>query len=192
MADRTHAEDVLRAAGTTEDLDGLIDAIEAAGKEEAFDLIAGTDPIPSNMSDLRALRLRRICEGLARELTIREIQIVFRIGESPARSVGNRMRATYPRQMAVIRTARVEAMRKAAKVKLERDEVNEPRYRIHFSQPSALDFARELLADAGWLNEVQRVDDENLLLDFRGNREDGEVVNLLTEILGLPDPDPGA
>jgi hypothetical protein len=188
MADRTNAEAVLQAAGTTEDLEGLLDAIEAAGKEEAFDLIAGTDPIPSNMSDLRALRLRRICETVGRELTTREIEIVFRIGSSGAKVVGARMRATYPRQMAEIKAARTDAMRKAATAAVEKVD-KKLRYNIHFSESSALEFARELLIDAGWSNCVQWPDAEHLILDFRGVRPGRGQINLLTDILGLPDPD---
>jgi hypothetical protein len=188
MADRANAEEVLKAAGTTEDLDGLLTAIETAGKDEAFDLIAGTDPIPSNMSDLRALRLRRICETLKRELTVREIQIVFRIGESAARSVDARMRATYPRQMADIRKVRIAAMHKAV-AKITREKVDEEQfYKIRFSQRQALEFARELLIDTGWQNAIRWPDEgEHLLVAFRGER-DGKNVNLLTRILEIEDP----
>jgi hypothetical protein len=187
MADRTNAEDVLRAAGTTEDLDGLLDAIESAGKKEAFDLIAGTDPIPSNMSDLRALRLRRICETLKRELTTREIQIVFRIGESAARAVDARMRATYPRQMADIRAARMKAMQKAI-VKVTAEQVEgEDVYKIRSPQRGAIEFARELLIDAGWESAVQWPGEgEYLLLAYRVVLPDGKKKNLLTDVLGIP------
>lgn len=190
MADRANAESVLKAAGTTEDLDGLLDAIESAGRDEAFDLIAGTDPIPSNMSDLRALRLRRICETLKRELTVREIQIVFRIGESAAKSVDARMRATYPRQMADIKSARVEAMHKAV-AKVSREKIDgEQFYKVRFSQRPALEFARELLIDAGWETAVRWPGaGEHLLVAFRGDRGDGKKVNLLTQILEISDPD---
>lgn len=189
MTDRKRVAEVLTAAGTREDLKELVDAIETAAKEEAFDLVAGTDPIPSSMVDARALRLRRICETLKRGLTLREIQVVLRVGESTARSIDSRMRATYPRQMDDIREARLEAMRAAAKPKVERPDGGDLRYKIHFSQPSAIDLAHELLADAGYLNGVERPDDENLILPLRAKARDGRRINLLTEILGLPDPE---
>ncbi len=189
MTDRERVAEILTAAGTSEDLEKLIKAIEAAANEEAFDLIAGTDPTPSNMVDARALRLRRICETLERELTPREIQVVFRVGESTARSVDNRMRATYPRQMDDIKEARLKAMRKAATVRVEKPAGGDVRYKIHFSQPSARDLAYELLADAGYLKGVERPDGEHLILPLRADKPDGGKINLLTDILGLPDPE---
>lgn len=189
MIDRKLVGEILTAAGTREDLDDLVNAIETAAKEEAFDLIAGTDPIPSSMVDARALRLRRICETLKRGLTLREIQVVFRVGESTGRSIDSRMRATYPRQMDDIKEARLQAMRSAAKSRVERSSGGDLRYKIHFSQPSAIDLAYELLADADYLNGVERPDEEHLILPLRVRARDGSSINLLTDILGLPDPE---
>lgn len=187
MADRKEAEKVLKAAGSTADLTGLLDAIETAGKEEAFDLIAGTDPIPSNMGDLRALRLRRICEIVERELTIREIEIVFRIGTSAAKVVDGKMRATYPQQMRSIRAAREAAMQKGAKVTREGTGDNQ-RFKVRFSQPSLADFARELIEEVGFGNSFEQPDERHLILDFRVDMGGGKKGNLLTEVLGLPEP----
>jgi hypothetical protein len=189
MADREEAKEVLKAAGSTADLKGLLDAIETAGKEEAFDLIAGTDPIPSNMGDLRALRLRRICEIVKRELTIREIEIVFRIGTSAAKVVDGKMRATYPQQMKSIRVAREAAMREGAKVTLE-GSGEEQRFKIRFSQPSLADFARELIEEVGFGNSFEQPDERHLILDFRVELPGGKQGNLLTEVLGLTEPKP--
>ena len=187
MADRAAAGDILRAAGTHEDLEELLDAIETAAKDEFFDLIAGTDPIPSNMGDARALRLRRICETLRRELTNREIQVVFRIGESAARSVDNRMRATYPRQMDRIKTARIEAMRRGATVHRIHPRDEDERYKVHFAQPSGLGLARELLADANCLRNVEQPDEEHLILPL-SIETPSRRINPLTEVLGLTEP----
>jgi hypothetical protein len=187
MADRNEAEGVLKTAGSTADLTVFLDAIEKAGKEEAFDLIAGTDPIPSNMGDLRALRLRRICEIVKRELTIREIEIIFRIGTSAAKVVDGKMRATYPQQMLSIRSAREEAMREGAKVTLE-GSGDDQRFKIRFAQPSLADFARELIEEAGFGNSFEQPGERHLIIDFRVDLPGGKKGNLLTEVLGLSEP----
>lgn len=186
MTDRKRVEEIL---GPCEDLEALIDAIETAAKEDAFDLIAGTDPIPSNMMDVRALRLRRICETLKRGLTPREIRIIFRVGESTARSIESRMTATYPRQMDDIKAARIAAMRAGAKARVVKSKDGDTQYKIRFSPRSALEFAFELLDDEGHLQDVERDGEEHLLLPLRATDRAGRRINLLTDILGLPDPE---
>jgi hypothetical protein len=186
--DRTAAAEVLEAAGSGADLQALLDAIETAAIEEALDLIAGTDPIPSSMLDARALRLRRICERLGRGLSERETEVVFRIASSAARSVENRMQATYPRQMDRIREARKEAMRNGAAVRRIHPAGEDERYRVHFPQPSALALARELLANKKCLEGVECPDEEHLILPLSVQTPAGQRINPLTDILGLAEP----
>jgi hypothetical protein len=186
--DRAEAAEVLKATGSGADLQALLDAIEAAAIEEALDLIAGTDPIPSSMLDARALRLRRICETLGRGLSEREIEVVFRIASSAARSVESRMQATYPRQMDRIREARKQAMRSGATVLRIHPAGEDERYKVHFPQPSALALARELLANENCLEGVECRDEEHLILPLSVQTPAGQRVNPLTDILGLAEP----
>lgn len=60
MASREDAEKTLRAYAGISDADAkaLVEAVAQAAEDEALELIAGSAPVPTNMGDARALRLR--------------------------------------------------------------------------------------------------------------------------------------
>src|SRR5438128_4048 len=78
------------ASLTAEHAKQVVDAVEQGIRDEAFDTIAGTGPVPSAMTDARAARLHYIARRLGRPLRRREVEVVFRIPPSTARAVVGR------------------------------------------------------------------------------------------------------
>ncbi|MGH9261871.1 MAG: hypothetical protein ACRD08_18590, partial [Acidimicrobiales bacterium] len=92
-----HAVDRLRTLGglSREQATALVDAVVAGAVDHAFELISGSGPVPTSMSTAKADELRWICERLGRLVSQREVEMVFRITPTSARTVLNTMLATY-------------------------------------------------------------------------------------------------
>jgi hypothetical protein len=73
----------------------LVDAMVDGAVDHAFELINGSGPVPTSMTTSKADQLRWICERLGRLVTQREVEIVFRITPTAARTILNTMLATY-------------------------------------------------------------------------------------------------
>jgi hypothetical protein len=73
----------------------LVDAMVDAAVDHAFELINGSGPVPTSMTTSKADQLRWICERLGRLVTQREVEILFRITPTSARTILNTMLATY-------------------------------------------------------------------------------------------------
>src|SRR5215218_3197635 len=98
MADMASAAKALQtyAGHSAAEAKRVVDAVVEGAKREALELIAGTESFPSAVNDVRALRLRYICEQLGRVLRPIEVEVVFRLPPSSARTLVRRMTATYP------------------------------------------------------------------------------------------------
>jgi hypothetical protein len=92
-----HAVDRLRTLGglSHDRATALVDAMVDGAVDHAFELINGSGPVPTSMSTARADQLRWICERLGRLVTQREVEILFRITPTSARTILNTMLATY-------------------------------------------------------------------------------------------------
>jgi hypothetical protein len=91
-------DDVLRADGLTDDADRakLLEAIKLAAEDEFLGSMVGSEPVPTAMGGLRALRLRRICQYLERALSAHEIAAIFRVSTRQAVRLHDQMESTYP------------------------------------------------------------------------------------------------
>lgn len=92
--------DVLRVDGLTTvavERKKLLNAIKLAAEDEFLGSMIGSEPVPTAMSDLRALRLRRICEYAGRSLSAHEIAAIFRMSTRQAVRLHDQMESTYPR-----------------------------------------------------------------------------------------------
>lgn len=79
-----------------QDAKTLVDALCDAAQAEMLTMISGAEPYPTSMSDLRALRLRYICQAAGRMLTPREVGILFRTTDSSAQTLLTKMQRLYP------------------------------------------------------------------------------------------------
>jgi len=74
----------------------LVDALCNAAQAELLTMVSGNEPYPTSMSDLRALRLRYICQAAERLLTPRQVAVLFRTTDSAAQTLLTRMERLYP------------------------------------------------------------------------------------------------
>jgi hypothetical protein len=94
---RAHAVDRLMTLGglSPDRAAALVDAMVDGAVDHAFELINGSGPVPTSMTTSKADQLRWICERLGRLVTQREVEILFRITPTSARTILNTMLATY-------------------------------------------------------------------------------------------------
>jgi hypothetical protein len=93
----TTVEHLTAYAGLPEvDAKKLVSALCDAAQAELLTMISGSEPYPTSMSDLRALRLRYICQAAERLLSPREVAILFRTTDSSAQTLLTRMERLYP------------------------------------------------------------------------------------------------
>ncbi|HEY6415454.1 MAG TPA: hypothetical protein VIX41_04425 [Acidimicrobiales bacterium] len=92
-----HAVDRLRTLGglSHDRATALVDAMVDGAVDHAFELVNGSGPVPTSMTTSKADQLRWICERLGRLVTQREVEILFRITPTSARTILNTMLATY-------------------------------------------------------------------------------------------------
>jgi hypothetical protein len=161
----------------------LLEAVVQAAEDEILDTLAGTGPMPTAMADVRALRLRRICERAGRLLTRREIEVVFRVAASPADTIDRKMRSTYPQAIdefmreRVRQTATVENLGRAKAA----------RYRVTFDDTAGFESAQTLLGRAGLTRDV-RAAKATLSLDLPAQMNVGGTARNPLDTLGLKKP----
>lgn len=130
----------------------LVGAVVSAAQREALELVTGSSPVPSNLTDARAFRLRFICEELGRLLRPSEIEVVFRVPPTTATSIDSRMRATYPQ---AIETFLKKVVQDSATVKKTGDAESGFRHEIYFDDPAGLEVAKQLLGRRGLHRDVK-------------------------------------
>jgi hypothetical protein len=134
------------------DAEKLLSAVVDAAQREALELVAGDAPVPSSLADSRALRLRYITESAGRTLRPREVEVILRVAPSAAINALRRMNATYPRS--VDRYLR-EVVQKTGTVTPTGNQESGYRYQIYFDEPSALEYAYQLLQRRGLTHDVR-------------------------------------
>ncbi len=141
MTGKSEAEEVLRtyAGLSSGDAGKLVSAVLKAAEEEALELIAGTDPVPSNMNDVRALRLRYISQARKQTLVQREVEVIFRLSATQAANVISRMLATYAQDVDPLMKARL----KTAATAEEAGDSDELRYLVHFDDAATFEYAHQ-------------------------------------------------
>lgn len=134
------------------DAKALVKAVAQAAEEEALELIAGSAPIPTNMGDARALRLRYISQARKRSLGQREVEVVFRLGSSQAATTITRMQATYAQEVDELLKTRLKTTATAKKS----GQAGDLRYEVHFDDAATFEFAYQLLQRSRIDHDVRR------------------------------------
>lgn len=163
----------------------LIAAVKDAASTEALELIAGTEPVPSNLLDARALRLRRVCEKLGRTLTPREVEVIFRVPPTTASSIDRRMRATYPQAVDAFMRQLVSATASATKTGSTEKGL---RYDVAFDDPAALEFAVQILQREGMTRTLKQRRVEQTLDVPRAMKDRNGTTRDPLDILDVPKP----
>jgi hypothetical protein len=129
----------------------LVDAILAAARREALELIAGDEPVPSSLADLRSLRLRHITECAKRALKPREVEVILRASPSTAQGALRRLNATYPRTVDQYMKVVVKETSTAVPKKTDAGF----RYEVSFDESTALEYAYQVLQRNGLTHDVK-------------------------------------
>jgi len=161
----------------------LVEAVVAAAEEETLELIAGSAPVPTNMGDARALRLRYISQARKQSLSQREVEVLFRLSGSQAASTIARMQATYAQDVDELIKVRLAT---SATVK-KTGAAGDLRYSVHFDDNATFEYADQLLRRKGLGHDVRRKARQTLdmpreIADRSGQKRDPLVV------LGIPVP----
>jgi hypothetical protein len=152
MPTEDDAVQVARTYGglTAEQARTLVKAVIAGARAEALELLAGTEAVPSNLGDARALRLRYICQELGRPARHREVELIFRVTPAAAAGIVKRMQATYMTVLDGLFRARLRESASAVAA----GDLDDLRYTISFDEEALLDYARQLLQRAGMTRGV--------------------------------------
>jgi hypothetical protein len=186
MASREDAEMTLRAyAGISgADAKALVEAVVRAAADEALELIAGSAPVPTNMGDARALRLRYISQARKRSLGQREVEVVFRLGPSQAATTIARMQATYAQDVDELLKARLKAAATAKKS----GQAGDLRYEVHFDDAATFEFAYQLLQRNRLDHDVRRKKPSQILDMPRKITDNAGVERNPLDALGITKP----
>ncbi len=182
MADKADAIEQLReyAALTEAEATAVVDAVIAAAEEEAIDQIANDALIPASVADARVVRVARICAHIGRLLSPTEIEVILRIPPTTARSTTRRLRALYRseietwiKQLVISQLAETED----ASTELAGD-----RWRFIFNDPTAIEYAAEILRREGMTRDIAINEQQQSLTvpkqmrDRQGNTRDSKQV----------------
>jgi hypothetical protein len=171
-----------QASLTQAESDALVRAVEDGAVDEARETIAGGGPAPSSMSDYRATRLAHIVARLKRPLRRREVELVFRVTPTTARSIVTRMHAMFPDVLE--EPALLAAVSKSAHPEDLGRQGGRRRYRITFDDEAAFNAAYALFNQRGLIEDVRR-DERALTFDVpqrMGPRREDPL-----EMLGIKD-----
>jgi hypothetical protein len=186
LASREHAEKTLSAYAGVSNADAktLVEAVVKAAEEEALELIAGSAPVPTNMGDARALRLRYISQARKRSLGQLEVEVVFRLSPSQATSTIARMQATYAQDVNELLKARLKATATAKKS----GQAGDLRYEVHFDDAASFEFAYQLLQRNRLDHDVRRKKSSQILDMPRKIADSAGAERNPLEVLGLAKP----
>jgi len=151
-----------QASLTQAEADALVRAVEEGAVDEARDTMAGSGTVPSSMSDARAARLAYVVQRLKRPLRRREVEIVFRVTPTTARSIVTRMHAMFPD--ALEEPALLAAVKKSAHPEDLGRQGGKRRYLITFDDESGFNAAYALFNQRGLIEDVRR-DERALTFD---------------------------
>jgi hypothetical protein len=153
-AARAYAVDRLMTLGglSKDAATALVDAAVGGAVDHAFELINGTGPVPTSMTTAKADQLRWICDRLGRLVSQREVELVFRITPTSARTILNTMLATYEEGL---REQFLARMRADATVLPTGNDEEGLTWTLRFSEASTYDAAWSELARLGLLGEAE-------------------------------------
>jgi hypothetical protein len=162
----------------------LVDAMVDGAVDHAFELINGSGPVPTSMSTSKADQLRWICERLGRLVTQREVEILFRITPTSARTILNTMLATYEEGLHEQFLAR---MRDDATVVPSGTEDAGLTWTLRFTEASTYETAMSELARADLLRQSEAQASHHRVVVPRMAAVGGRKVDVLAA-LGLSEP----
>jgi hypothetical protein len=183
---RSHAVDRLETLGglSPEQATALVDAVVAGAVDHAFELINGSGPVPTSMTTARADELRWICQRLGRLVSQREVEIVFRITPTSARTVLNTMLATYEEGL---HEQFLERMREDATVLPSGTDEAGLTWTLRFTESSTFDTARSELSRLGVLGQSDPHPSQRKITIPRRATPGGKAGDVLAA-LGLREP----
>jgi hypothetical protein len=181
-----HAVDRLRTLGglSQDRAAALVDAMVDGAVDHAFELINGSGPVPTSMTTSKADQLRWICERLGRLVTQREVEILFRITPTSARTILNTMLATYEEGLHEQFLAR---MRDDATVLPSGTEDAGLTWTLRFTESSTYEAALSELARLDLHRQSDAQASHHRITVPRVATAGGRTVDLLAA-LGLPEP----
>jgi hypothetical protein len=143
---------LVRLGGLSKEAAGLlVDAAVAGTVDQAFSVINGSSAVPTSMTTAKAEQLRFICDRAGRLLSQREVEILFRVTATSARSILTTMLATYEESL---REKFLDRMRADAKVIASGTADTGLTWTVRFSESSTLDAASGELARLGYATEA--------------------------------------
>lgn len=160
----------------------LVDALCEAAQADLLNAVSSGEPYPSNMADLRALRLRYMCEAAQRLLTTPEVATIFRVTDSGAETLLTRMEVLYPAAVDRYLAALVASAGKAENA----GGAGDYRYRIRFTQRGAWEHAISMLQRAG-CSDV-RPTASNRTIEPPRKLGSGKTERDICDVLGLAKP----
>lgn len=185
QADRDEGIKRLQATGLTKtEASRLFGSAIAGAEDAAAERITGESTVPSNMTDARAAELHHICIAMKRLVSERETGVLFRIPESQARSVLQRMKATYEDSL---RSLFLDHMRASAAVERSGSKEEGLSWTVRFTEASAYDIARTELQRLGLVIDAQMSPTKKVIVLPRQVAGAQGDVDPLKE-LGLPSP----
>ena len=162
----------------------LTDAAVAGAVDQAFELINGSGAVPTSMTTSKADQLRFMCDRAGRMLSQREVEILFRVTATAARSILTTMLATYEE---ALREKFLARMRADARVMATGTEEAGLSWTIRFSESSTLDAAWAEVSRLGLLGDAEVNSSRRTITIPRAVTAGSKKVDLLAE-LGLAAP----
>jgi hypothetical protein len=132
-------ERLRRLGGLTEaDAAALVDAAVAGAVDQVFELVNGSGAVPTSMTTAKADQLRFVCDRAGRLLSQREVELLFRVTATSARSILTTMLATYEESL---REKFLDRMRADAAVTASGTDDTGLTWTLRFSEPATMDAA---------------------------------------------------
>jgi hypothetical protein len=164
----------------------LVQAVLDASHDQSLETMGGSGPIPSNVNAARAEHVRFVCLRANRILDQREVEVLFRVTSTTARSILATMRATYEE---ALRQQFLERMRRDATVRASGTDQAGLTWRVTFTETATFEIAR---------TELLRLGKPEMLLDESSTRHMIEISKeskvggkTALELLGVPAPSSG-
>jgi hypothetical protein len=183
---RSKAIERLRALGglPAAAAEQLVDAALAGAVDHAFELIIGSGPVPTSMTTSKADQLRFVCDRVGRLLSQREVEILFRVTSTAARTILTNMLATYEE---ALREKFLERMRIDATVVASGTEEKGLTWTIRFTEPGTLDTAWSETLRLGLAGEAEINTSRKTLVIPRRIERDGKKRDALA-LFGIKAP----
>lgn len=184
---RARAVDRLKTLGglRAAEAQGLIDAALAGAVDQALELVNGSNAVPTSMTTSKADQLRFICDRAGRMLSQREVEILFRVTATAARSILTTMLATYEESL---REKFLDRMRSDAKVLASGTDETALSWTLRFSESSTFDAAWTELSRLGLVGECDVNTARRTITLPRSLSIEGKATESLG-LLGLKQPD---